>query len=112
MAVRNQYSSTPSPQDSFEHLRPQLHRAQNRHGSRLAQTAERGINHRGAYIRQALAIAGERLARSGAVENLVLAPRAELAGITLAAAFVGKKVREPLKNIPHICRIIEHHYSP
>src|SRR6476660_6642835 len=112
MAVKNQYSSTPSPQNSFEHLRPQLHRAQNRQGSRLAQAAERGIDHRDAYIGQALAIPRDRVARRAALEKLVLAPRTELAGITLAAAFVGKKMREPLKNIPHICRIIEHHYSP
>ena len=106
-------SNTPSLQILFhflKHLRPQLHCAQYRRG------APSGPGRTG--MRRSLSLpTSDKRSRSpasgrpgrGPVKNFILPLRAQLAGVTFAAAFVGKEVRQPLQHVAHVRAIVEDH---
>src|ERR1044071_9409673 len=54
-------------------------------------------------------VAGHRMFACNAAENFILPARAELARITLAAAFVGEEVPEPLQHLAQIRAVVEYH---
>ncbi len=49
------------------------------------------------------------MARRAPLNNFILSTRAQLAGVTFTAAFVGEEVRQPLQHIAQVGTLVEDH---